>query len=158
MLALVIVGAGFVLMGSAKNTNTATMQTTTPATSDLESTTPMVTEMVVSPTGMMTSTTPATTGSVAQGTVKEFTVDGTNFKFMPAEIKVKKGDTVRILFKNTQGFHDLVIDEFEVKTNQIQAGDEEEVEFVADKTGTFEYYCSVGQHRQMGMVGKLIVE
>ena len=32
------------------------------------------------------------------------------------------------------------------------------VEFTVDKTGTFEYYCSVGQHRANGMVGNLIVE
>ena len=37
-------------------------------------------------------------------------------------------------------------------------GQIDEVEFVVDKAGTFEYYCSVGNHRQMGMVGKLIVE
>jgi plastocyanin len=29
---------------------------------------------------------------------------------------------------------------------------------VADKKGTFEYYCSVGQHRALGMKGKLVVE
>jgi uncharacterized cupredoxin-like copper-binding protein len=32
------------------------------------------------------------------------------------------------------------------------------VQFVADKTGTFEFYCSVGNHRQMGMVGTLVVQ
>lgn len=32
------------------------------------------------------------------------------------------------------------------------------VTFVADETGTFEYYCSVGNHRGQGMIGKLIVE
>lgn len=92
------------------------------------------------------------------GQVKEFTVDGSNFKFVPVEMKVKKGDTVRVVFKNVGGFHDFVVDEFDVKTSQIGEGEEEEVEFVASKTGTFEYYCSVGQHRKNGMVGKLIVE
>ncbi len=32
------------------------------------------------------------------------------------------------------------------------------VEFTADKKGTFEYYCSVGEHRVNGMKGKFIVE
>ena len=73
-------------------------------------------------------------------------------------MKVKKGDTVKIIFKNSEGFHDLVIDEFDVATNQIGAEEEDEVEFVADKAGTYEYYCSVGQHRKNGMVGKLVVE
>ena len=88
----------------------------------------------------------------------EFTVTASNFKYDLKTIKVKKGDTVKIIFKNSEGFHDFIIDEFDVATNQIGAEEEDEVEFVADKVGTFEYYCSVGTHRKMGMVGKLIVE
>lgn len=90
------------------------------------------------------------------GAVKEFTVDGTNFKFSPELVSVKKGDTVRIKFVNSQGFHDFVIDEFKVATPQIREG-EAVVEFVADKAGSFEYYCSVGSHRAMGMKGTLQV-
>lgn len=92
------------------------------------------------------------------GQTKEFTVEGSPFKFAPSEIRVKKGDTVIVTFKNMQGTHDFSLDEFGVKTNQIGEGEEEEVEFVADKAGTFEYYCSVGNHRAQGMVGKLVVE
>jgi plastocyanin len=91
-------------------------------------------------------------------TVKEIAVTGANFSFSPAEMRVKLGDTVRITFTNAEGFHDLVIDEFGVATKQLKAGGVETVEFVASKTGTFESYCSVGSHRAMGMVGKLIVE
>lgn len=90
--------------------------------------------------------------------VKEFNVIGTNFEFSVTEIKVNKGDKVRIVFDNEEGFHDWVVDEFNAKTNKIQAGESETIEFIANKTGTFEYYCSVGSHRQMGMVGNLIVE
>ncbi len=57
-----------------------------------------------------------------------------------------------------QGFHDLVIDEFNARTAQLQTGQSEIIEFVADQSGEFEYYCSIGSHRAMGMVGKLIVE
>lgn len=89
---------------------------------------------------------------------KTFNVDGNNFSFSVSEIKVNKGDKVKIVFNNKVGFHDWVIDEFNARTPQIQAGQSATVEFVADKTGTFEYYCSVGQHRQMGMKGKLVVE
>lgn len=88
--------------------------------------------------------------------VREFTIEGSNFAFAPSTLSVKKGETIRITFKNTGGFHDLVIDEFNVRTKQIQPG-EETVEFVADKAGSFEYYCSVGQHRAMGMKGTLTV-
>ena len=88
----------------------------------------------------------------------EVAVEGSQFKFLPATIKAKKGDTVVVMFKSMGGMHDFMIDEFEVATNQIGDGEEEEMEFVADKIGTFEYYCSVDGHRQLGMVGKLIVE
>lgn len=95
---------------------------------------------------------------MSDASIKEFTVEGSNMKFAPTTLTVSEGDTVRITFKNVEGFHDFVIDEFDVATKQFQAPGEEVVEFVADQSGSFEYYCSVGQHRQMGMVGTLVVE
>ncbi|MEK9200643.1 MAG: cupredoxin domain-containing protein [Patescibacteria group bacterium] len=92
------------------------------------------------------------------GETLEVVVLGDDFKFAPNEIKVKVGTKVKVTFKNTGGFHDFVIDEFRASTAQIGNGKEETIEFVVDRAGTFEYYCSVGKHRQMGMVGKLIVE
>lgn len=101
---------------------------------------------------------PTQVASPTEDKLKEFVVEGKPFEYSLKEITVKKGDKVKITFKNTQGFHDLTIDQLDVKTKQIQAGEEDSLEFVADKAGTFEYFCSVGNHRQMGMVGKLIVE
>jgi len=90
--------------------------------------------------------------------VKEFTVEGSSFAFAPKTMTVNKGDTVKITFINKVGFHDFVIDEFVgAKTKQIKAGENEVITFVADKSGTFEYYCSVGTHRQQCMVGSLTV-
>jgi len=89
---------------------------------------------------------------------REFAISASPYKFSVTEIRVKKGDTVKIVFKNEQGAHDWVVDEFNARTKVLQAGQTETIEFTADKTGTFEYYCSVMNHRQMGMVGKLIVE
>lgn len=95
---------------------------------------------------------------IQNATVKEFTVEGSNFMFSPSTISVNKGDTVKIIFKNTQGFHDFVVDEFGAATKQIKDPSTETITFVANKTGTFEYYCSVGQHRSMGMKGTLTVK
>jgi len=114
-----------------------------------------------SPTPMPTpasTSTPAPTASGVSGQVKEFTVVGVPFSFNPAEIRVKKGDTVRIIFRNEKGTHDWVIDEFNARTKILQVGQTETIQFVANKAGTFEYYCSVGTHRQMGMKGNLVVE
>lgn len=110
-----------------------------------------------------TSPAPSTSSAMmeeknAMTNVKEFTVEGGNFSFTPNMLTVKKGDTVKITFKNLEGIHDFKLDEFTVATKQIPAGSEETVEFVADKTGSFEYYCSVGKHRQMGMKGTLVVQ
>jgi len=91
-----------------------------------------------------------------------FIITGENFRFMmngkeAPELKVKVGTKVRIEFTSTDGFHDWVVDEFGA-TQQVQTGDSTFVEFIADKTGTFQYYCSVGSHRAKGMIGNLVVE
>ena len=54
--------------------------------------------------------------------------------------------------------HNFVIDAFNVKSNTIGSGETTTVSFTPDKTGTFEFYCSIGSHKQMGMKGNLIVE
>lgn len=119
-----------------------------------------------------TATTPAVTESAlpsesvaanpsqgpTENNIKTFTVIGRNFSFSPSEIRVNKGDTVKIVFQNQDGMHDWVLDEFNVRTPRIQTGQSAEVTFVADKAGTFEYYCSVGEHRAMGMHGNIIVQ
>ena len=104
-----------------------------------------------------TTTITASSQEAVTATVKEFTVTGQNFVFLPATLSVKKGDRVKIIFKNTGGFHGFKIDEFGVASKQINGGQEETLEFVADKSGSFEYYCSGRKHRSMGMKGALTV-
>lgn len=94
--------------------------------------------------------------------VKTFTITGENFKFMHngqenPELHVQKGDTVRIEFSSIDGFHDWMVDEFGA-TEKVRPGTPTMLEFVAENAGTYEYYCSVGSHREMGMKGILIVE
>lgn len=108
-------------------------------------------------TGDETAGTDADLGQAA-GPDVTVDVEGSPFAFDVKEIRVREGDTVQINFTNTQGSHDWVLDEFGVRTAVLAAGASESVTFVADKKGTFEYYCSVGNHRAQGMVGKLIVE
>lgn len=140
-----ILAVGGLLVVNARRQPTTSTTTTT--TTETESTvTPVQSE------SMMLETTNS------MGNVKSFTVLGTPFAYDVKEIRVKEGDTVEIVFKNQEGFHDWVLDEFNAKTKQIPAGQSETIKFVASKKGTFEYYCSVGTHRQQGMVGNLIVE
>jgi len=107
---------------------------------------------------MPTPDTPVSSETAKSQTEKMFMVTGKNFSFDVQELRVKKGDTVTIHFMSEDGYHDLVIDEFNARTTKIETGGMAMVTFVASKTGTFEYYCSVGSHRMNGMVGKLIVE
>jgi len=93
-----------------------------------------------------------------------FQLTGQNFAFYQGEVSnpdlvVQQGDLVRIEFESTEGMHDWVVDEFGASTEVVMTADGmTAVEFVADQTGTFEYYCSVGSHRANGMFGNLIVE
>ena len=94
---------------------------------------------------------------------KVIVITGENFKFIidgvdNPEIIVNEGDKIRIEFSSTSGFHDWVVDEFNVATEKVRENDGVTiVEFVADQKGEFEYYCSVGAHREQGMFGRLVV-
>ncbi len=81
-----------------------------------------------------------------------------NFTYDVTEIRVKAGEPLTMAVTNAEGFHDLVIDELEVNSGMIPAGETKELLIPTDKPGTYEYYCSVGEHRQMGMKGMLIIE
>lgn len=105
-----------------------------------------------------TESAPSPSAGSGKVAVKEFQVEAKPFSFTPNVITVKQGDTVTIVLNNTKGMHDFRIDEFSVATKKISEGESDTVQFVADKKGSFEYYCSVGNHRAMGMKGTLVVE
>ena len=92
-----------------------------------------------------------------QGT---YNIDMSNFKFSVDKIEASAGDTITINLKNSEGNHDLVIDELDLHSLHLGQGQTETLTFTIPETAsgkTFEFYCSVGRHRQMGMVGELIV-
>lgn len=136
---LVVVVGGFLLLGNKSQTQLAPEVTTQPQES------------------AMPEASAASDSSMMEG-VKEFTITSEGLKFTPAEIKVNVGDKVRITYKNMKGQHNLALDEFKVKTKLLNAGEEETVEFAADKAGTYEFYCPVPGHRPAGMEGMLVVE
>ena len=91
------------------------------------------------------------------GSVKEVTITNDGYDYLPNEIRVNVGDTVRLTYENGGGFHDWVLDEFDAATSRISGGNSDTIEFTADTAGTFEFYCSVGNHRALGMVGDFVV-
>ena len=81
------------------------------------------------------------------------------FKFIPSTITVKKGEKVKLTFKNIGKFpHDYVIADLNVATKRIQPGEQDSVKFTPEKTGEFKFICSVGNHQEQGMTGILTVE
>lgn len=131
---LLIALAGFGVLSLKRNTTTQPQETQVQAESTTNS-----------------------TDSASGANIKEFTIDGSNFKFEPDQIKVNKGDTVKITFKDNDGTHNLVVDGYNVSTRILSEGTDT-IQFIADKAGTFEYYCSIGSHRDLGMKGTLTVQ
>lgn len=90
--------------------------------------------------------------------VKEFKITANNFAFSPSTITVKKGDKVKLVVTSTDVDHGIAIKEYDIN-KKIDKGKTEMIEFTADKTGEFEFYCSVfcgSGHKSMK--GKLIVQ
>jgi plastocyanin len=87
------------------------------------------------------------------------TVEGGMFYFEPNIIRAKVGQTVRVLFKDVEskGTHSFVISDLNVATSQIPVGESDTVEFTPSQAGEFEFHCSVGNHKDQGMLGTLIV-
>lgn len=105
------------------------------------------------------SPTTALDAADAKKAAMEATVEGSEFKFSPTTLSFKKGDSVTLTLKNMGKMpHDFVVDELGIRTKVIQGGETDTITFTPDKTGMFEYYCSVGKHREMGMKGSLVVE
>ena len=100
----------------------------------------------------------ASTSAMTDKNAQQIAVKGGDYYFKPNEIRVKKGQPVTVTLTSAEGFHNFVIDEFKVKTKVINDRESIAVTFTPDKTGTFEFYCSIGHHREMGMKGNLIVE
>jgi cytochrome c oxidase subunit 2 len=90
--------------------------------------------------------------------VKSFTMEAKQFEFIPDTITVQEGDHVELKVTSTDVSHGIAISAFGVRES-LPPNKEVTIEFVADKKGSFNFFCSVpcgSGHR--GMTGTLIVE
>src|SRR3989338_5598779 len=138
VIILLIIGAAVFILSSLKNT------------SNEEKTGVVSSEQA--------STNPPSPSSNEETGVKTINIQASSYFYNPEEIREKVGETVKIVLTADDTTHNFNIDEFGVKIPTIEAGNTASVEFTPDTIGEFEYYCSVGQHRQLGQVGTLIVE
>jgi len=100
--------------------------------------------------------------AVSTTETKEFDIESKNWAFTPDTITVNKGDKVILNIKNLDdgggAGHGIAIPIFGV-SKSFRGGDIVTVEFVADKKGTFPFFCSVYCGSGHGdMKGKLIVK
>lgn len=133
LIAVFVVGIGFVYFGSAKPSP--------------------------SPAPTLVSQ-PSVTGQPAeQVQTREITVSGDEYKFSPKELSFTQGEKVKLTFKNTGKLpHNLTIDELNVATDTIPGGKSTSIEFTVQSSGSFNSYCSVGNHRALGMEGSVEVK
>lgn len=132
LVAVFVVGAGLVYFGSTK---------------------PAMSPSPVAQNSPAASSMPTTDG------VREITVAGDEYEYNPGELMLTKGEKVKLTFVNKGKLpHNLMIDELGVATDTIPGGKSTSVEFTVDKTGSFTAYCSVGNHRSLGMEEKVVVE
>lgn len=102
---------------------------------------------------------PAESESVAAtGIIKEFSMTAKKWEFEPSQITVNKGDTVKLHIESIDVKHGFGLSAFGVNEN-LSPGKTVDVEFVADRTGTFTFACTVfcGSGHS-GMKGQLIVK
>lgn len=87
-------------------------------------------------------------------------VSASEFKFDPSDPQVKKAGKVKFNLTNDgQAPHALEIEGpgGDVETKTINGGESASVTADLSKPGSYTFYCPVGNHRQMGMEGKVTV-
>ena len=101
------------------------------------------------------------TGSASESStpeIKEFNVIAKKWDFSPSTITVNEGDTVILNVESIDVTHGFVISEFGV-SERLEPGKTTTVEFIADKKGTYTFFCNVYCGRgHSSMRGTLIVE
>ena len=94
----------------------------------------------------------------AESNVREIRVTVKKYEYAPNVIHVKEGERVRLILTALDRKHGFELKEWKIKT-EVEKGEEAAVEFVASRSGEFEFKCSVFCGFGHGRVkGKLIVE
>jgi heme/copper-type cytochrome/quinol oxidase subunit 2 len=156
LMAVLLVAAFAVACSQGSPTgNTQTQDTAAPTEQPQQPAQPTMPETTETPTPEV-PTTPTETQT--SGQTVEVTVTSKDWEFSPNVLTVKKGDRVIIHATSTEGDHGIAIQGYDqhVEFDEGQTGT---LDFVADKPGTFTFYCNVPcgpGHRTMK--GQFVVE
>ncbi|OFW64827.1 MAG: hypothetical protein A2Y74_06350 [Actinobacteria bacterium RBG_13_63_9] len=89
----------------------------------------------------------------------EFTLVGRNSTWSPKTIHVTQGDVVHLRLTSDDVAHGFLLEGYDVTVEAVYPGKFTDVEFVADKAGTYGFTCTnvcgEGHHQ---MWGELVVE
>jgi plastocyanin len=103
-----------------------------------------------------TSTTPAPGGAA----VAKLQVEETEFAIDPKNPRISKAGVVSFRVKNVgQVLHALEVEgpNGEVETKGIEPGKSASLRVDLSKPGTYEWYCPIGDHKDRGMKGRIVV-
>ncbi len=75
------------------------------------------------------------------------------------EIHVRQGEVVRLRLTSADVTHGFYLPDYGIDVGEVSPGGYRTVSFVADRPGTFTYYCNIlCSHRHGAMVGRLVVD
>jgi uncharacterized cupredoxin-like copper-binding protein len=107
------------------------------------------------------ATPPATTGSTGGGAGGTVDLTAADYKFDPSDPSVKAGNVTFDLKNQGQTAHSLEIEDVNGEDKElegdVQPGSSGTLT-VNLKPGTYEFYCPVDNHKEMGMTGEITVK
>ena len=82
------------------------------------------------------------------GDVKDISITAFNWGFEMTPVTINKGDRVKLIVQSREGTHGFSLPAFNVKLGPLEPNKPQIVEFIADKSGSFDfacnYYCGEG--------------
>lgn len=91
--------------------------------------------------------------------ITEIEVSAFEMGYKLSTTSVKRGEKVQIRLTNTGSKpHDFIVEELNIKTKVINPGSSDMIEFTVPSAGDLTYFCSVGNHRKLGMEGKFTIQ
>jgi plastocyanin len=86
-----------------------------------------------------------------------FEVTARRYAFEPADLEVHEGDLVRVTMRSADIPHSMVIDAYRI-AKRASAGGAVTFEFLADRSGSFPFYCNLAiEDGCRKMRGRLVV-